>query len=476
MKQLLRNLALVALLCVPWVTQAQTLTVYGDATANNQYVPFDGYNADAAQHNQMIYPATELTSMTGKEITQMVFYIDGTASNGSNTAASRLGTWTVSLGETDATTLSGLDNSTALTQVYQGNFDCSTGTLTLTFSDSYLYNGGNLLVDLNHAAASYNRWYFVGVTSTGSSYTYGNQRNFLPKVAFSYETPSSCAKPTAVSVSGLTATGATISWTDNTSGAATYTIKNGDAEVATTAAGATSYTLTGLSANTTYSTFTVTANCGGDDHSATVSVPSFYTGYCNPAPSSVDGSGITAVAFGAGSYLVNNTTRPTSSPYYGNYSAQIGAAIQGETANVNITFATGYTYGTVIWIDWNNNLTFEDSEIVYAGEAASDNPTTLSASFSVAAGQALGDYRMRIAAADSYYDSHKTMATAAGADPCPSSTYTVVHDYTVRVIPAPTCFMPTAPEATNLATDGATISWTRDARRRHQLQRHRPQR
>ncbi|MBP3740389.1 MAG: fibronectin type III domain-containing protein [Bacteroidales bacterium] len=464
MKQLLRNLALVALLCVPWVTQAQTLTLYGDATANNQYVPFDGYNADAAQHNQMIYPATELASMTGKEITQMVFYIDGTASNGSYTAASRLGTWTVSLGETEAATLSGLDNSTALTQVYQGNFDCSTGTLTLTFSDSYLYNGGNLLVDLNHAAASYNKWYFVGVTSTGSSYTYGSQRNFLPKVTFSYETPSSCAKPTAVSVSGLTATGATISWTDNTSGAATYTIKNGAAEVATTAAGATSYTLTGLSANTTYSTFTVTANCGGDDHSAAVSVPSFYTGYCNPAPSSVDGSGITAVAFGAGSYLVNNTTRPTSSPYYGNYSAQIGAAIQGETANVNITFATGFTYGTVIWIDWNNNLTFEDSEIVYAGEAASDNPTTLNASFSVAAGQALGDYRMRIAAADSYYDSHKTMATAAGADPCPSSSYTVVHDYTVRVIPAPTCFMPTAAEATNLAVDGATISWTRDAR------------
>ena len=58
MKHLLRNLALLALLCVPWVTQAQTLTLYGDATANNQYVPFDGYNADAAQHNQMTSPAT----------------------------------------------------------------------------------------------------------------------------------------------------------------------------------------------------------------------------------------------------------------------------------------------------------------------------------------------------------------------------------------------------------------------------------
>ena len=215
MKKVLRFLTLAAMLCIPWVTQAQTTLTVHDGTVSNEYVPFQGYNADNAQHNQMIYPATELAAMDGKSITQMVFYIDESASNGSNTAATRLGTWTVSLGETAETTLSGLDNSTSLTQVYQGNFDCSTGTLTLVFDDGYVYHGGNLLVDLNHAAASWNRWYFLGETVTGASYTYGSQRNFLPKTTFSYETPASCAKPTglAATVTPGSGTIATLDWT-----------------------------------------------------------------------------------------------------------------------------------------------------------------------------------------------------------------------------------------------------------------------
>ena len=187
-------LLLLMALLAPWAAQAQTVTVC-EGTENSSVVPFDGYNADAAQHNQMIFPADGLTAMNGKNITQMVFYIDQSASNGGNTAPERLGTWTVSLGETEETTLSGLDNTTTLTQVYQGYFDCSTGTLTLAFDADYTYHGGNLLVDLNHAAASWNRWYFLGVTATGASYTYGSQRNFLPQTTFSYETPSATPKP-----------------------------------------------------------------------------------------------------------------------------------------------------------------------------------------------------------------------------------------------------------------------------------------
>ena len=472
MKHLLRNLALLALLCVPWVTQAQTLTLYGDATANNQYVPFDGYNADAAQHNQMIYPATELASMTGKEITQMVFYIDGTASNGSYTAASRMGTWTVSLGETEAATLSGLDNSTALTQVYQGNFDCSTGTLTLTFSDSYLYNGGNLLVDLNHAAASYNRWYFVGVTSTGSPYTYGSQRNFLPKVTFSYETPSSCAKPTAVSVSGLTATGATISWTDNTSGAATYTIKNGDAEVATTAAGATSYTLTVLSANTTYSTFTVTANCGGDDHSAAVAVPSFTTS-CNPIPiaslpyeegfeeysgSTYNTNGVVPDCWGAyatgsvsphvigsGSYYYTHAGTKALTFYGSGYCYAILPLFEADLNTLQVSFwyrqesASSGTLklGYITAEDVNMN-TFTPIATFTGVTSMTQAPTTVLSAVPATATRLVFQW---------YY----------------SSQYSCCID-DLKVEKQPSCFKPTAAEATNLATDGATISWTRDAR------------
>ena len=106
--------ALLAALFMPWAANAQTTLTVCDGTDNSNKVPFDGYNADSQQHNQMIFPATDLSAMNGKEITQMVFYIDQSASNGSYTAANRLGTWTVSLGETEATTLDGLDNTTAI--------------------------------------------------------------------------------------------------------------------------------------------------------------------------------------------------------------------------------------------------------------------------------------------------------------------------------------------------------------------------
>jgi len=198
--------------------QAGELTVC-DGTANSSKVPFDGYNADGAQHNQLIFPASDLAAMNGNNISQMVFYIDGYANNTSTESyrtAERMGTWTVSLGETEATTLNGLDNSTALTQVYQGYFDCSTGTLTLTFNDEYLYHGGNLLVDLNHAAAGWCTWYFLGVAqSANTAITKGSAYQFLPKTTFTFTAPPACPKPAGVTVSDIDEKSAKLSWTQS---------------------------------------------------------------------------------------------------------------------------------------------------------------------------------------------------------------------------------------------------------------------
>ena len=257
----------------------QTLTVK-EGTENNDKVPFDGYNADASQHNQMIYPAVDLTAMSGKIITQMVFYIDQSENNGSNTAADRLGTWTVSLGETAETTLSGLDNTTTLTQVYEGYFDCSTGTLTLEFGEGYLYNGGNLLVDLNHAAASWNRWYFLGVAATGASYTYGSQRDFLPKTTFTYEDVPTCSKPTGLETNLTPGNGtiATIRWTEN--GSATNwileyaTASDFSGAISVNVSGTPSADLTNLTPETLHYA-RVKAVCGVDDESAWSSTVSF---------------------------------------------------------------------------------------------------------------------------------------------------------------------------------------------------------
>lgn len=268
MKKTLKVLALMAVMAVPWAAGAQNTLTTCNGTANNEYVPFYGYYADESQHNQLIYPADSLTAMIGQAITQMAFHIDPSAGNGSYTAADRMGTWTVSLGPTTATTLSGIDNATALTEVYQGYFDCSSGTLTLPFSDNYVYTGGNLLVDIQHAAASWNRWYFLGVNATGASYCYNSQRNFLPKVTFSYSNPPSCIRPDNMTATNVTSNGLTLVWSDPMNTGATYSIdywkQGGDTNTVTSTD--TTYTFTGLDANSLYH-FAVKAICSPSDES-----------------------------------------------------------------------------------------------------------------------------------------------------------------------------------------------------------------
>ena len=200
----------------PWAAQAQEELTVCDGTATNEYVPFYGYYADADQHNQMIYPAADLAEMDGGTISQLVFYFSSNYGYNSDAVENscRLGTWTISLGETEATTLSGLDNTTELTQVYEGCMTWSHAdlTLTITFDEPYIYGGGNLLVDFNHTAASYNRYYFFGVSATGASYCYGSQRDFLPKTTFSFVPGGSfCAKPTNVAITRDGST-ATVTW------------------------------------------------------------------------------------------------------------------------------------------------------------------------------------------------------------------------------------------------------------------------
>ena len=265
-KSLLLTLLLAIL--VPWAANAQDrseLTVC-NGTNNSEKVPFDGWNADGAQHNQMIFPATALSAMSGNYITQMVFYIDESANNGGNTAPDRLGTWTVSLGETTATTLTGLDESTTLSEVYEGYFDCSTGTLTLLFDAPYQYNGSNLLVDLVHAAAGYNRWYFLGVNQEeNTAITKGTLYKFLPKTSFTYQATAPCNKPETLTLNGdPTTTTATLAWTG---GSGTYNIEYKKTTDDDWTVKATDYTgygimLTSLTHSTNYQA-RVQSVCGG---------------------------------------------------------------------------------------------------------------------------------------------------------------------------------------------------------------------
>jgi hypothetical protein len=267
---------------------------------------------------------------------------------------------------------------------------------------------------------------------------------------------ASCPKPTALSAT-TNVQNATITWIGS---AGSYDIARStnasaspDDCVVATGVSSNSYDFSSLSHADHY--VWVRADCGGNGKSNWTAPVSFYIGYCNPAPTSIDNSGVTNITFGTGSNVVNNSTHPTSSPYYGDYTAQIGAVEAGVQASMSITYATGYTYNTYVWVDLNNNLTFEASEVVCYGESTNTNPTTLELNFTIPANQTPGDYRMRIGGADSGLGSNPN-----NANPCYSSTYGIFEDYTLRVLAPPSCLIPTG---LALSTNGTTMTATWNA-------------
>ena len=241
------------------------------------------------------------------------------------------------------------------------------------------------------------------------------------------ESPA-CFSPTMAGVTVNTSTSATPSWSAPLFGTPTSYIVRYDTAgfnplvTGTNVVSSTlSTTLTGLTAKTNYDYY-VRTYCGGTDSSSWVGPISFYTWYCVPAPSSVDASGITNVTIGT----INNTTG--SEPgRYGDYDSLSTDIIQGAPAQAfSIQYSTGYTYGTKIWIDWNDNLVFDTNEQVYFGLSASTNPTVLSGTFAVPASAPLGSHIMRIGGTDN---------NAGPSSPCYTGSYGSFEDYTVNVIP-----------------------------------------
>lgn len=265
-------------------------------------------------------------------------------------------------------------------------------------------------------------------------------------------TTPSCLAPTDLEYSNVQSTSVTLSWTARNEETQWILVVNGQENLVTE----NPITIDTLTAETDY-TVLVRAFCSADDTSYNSNTVAFYTGICVPAPTSVDNSGITNVTFGQ-TEVVNNSTHPSSQPYYGNYIDQVGDAAASTVVTVDVTYATGYTYGTVIWVNWNNDMEFTDDEVVFAGTAPSTNPTTLSCSFIVPLNTPVGEYRMRIGGADSQFDA--SITNGMNYRPCLSTTYTIYEDYTLSVTAAPACLTPILNPVTDVTTTTATISWT----------------
>ncbi|MBR1549018.1 MAG: fibronectin type III domain-containing protein [Bacteroidales bacterium] len=257
-----------ALLLAPtagWAT-VDSVTV-ANGTTTNEWLPIYGYYQERAQHNQVIYPADSLTALLGQGLTGMTFYMSQTA--GSNWGT----TVTISLGTTTATTLSGLTTASDLTQVWQGPVTGQTAIIHIDFDEGFSYTGDNLLLDVQTTAGNYSRAYFYGVNLSGAGYVqYGSStsaQGFVPKTTFTYSDNPICSRPTNVAVSGITNSGATVSWNAGGSETQWVLLLNGE-EIASSPLSDSSYTFTTLDANTGY-TVAVRALCSWGDTSGAVS-------------------------------------------------------------------------------------------------------------------------------------------------------------------------------------------------------------
>ena len=265
-----------------------------DGSNTNGYVPLYGNWADAYQHVQVIYPATDLTAMNGKQITGMKFYISSTSS----VTKVWNGTYKIRLAETSDTYFSGSAFASVTSDpVYSGSLDGTTKEVTITFTSAYSYGGGNLLFDLQDETSSdnYNAANFLGVGQSSNTAVQGysssslesvtaTARQFIPKTTFTYQ---AAANPNCADVAGLTkgdvtATTAAFTWTDATVDewqyvclpAATAVDWSDGTKVQTTTSN--SVNVTGLSGSTDYK-FYVRANCGSSNGVSRASSVDFKT-------------------------------------------------------------------------------------------------------------------------------------------------------------------------------------------------------
>ncbi|NIF04136.1 T9SS type A sorting domain-containing protein [Chryseobacterium sp. Tr-659] len=214
----------------------------------------------------------------------------------------------------------------------------------------------------------------------------------------------SCLEPTAVVSSNVTMNAATIGWTAPASvpanGYEVYYSTNSTAPDASTVLNAansvtsstTSAPLSTLSSDSNYYVW-VRSVCSASDKSIWSELATFRTGYCLPS-STAQNSWLSSFSSTGALIDMAYTSGSSVTGGYQNLIATNNRITNAPGVNTPISFtAGGPTCGIAVWVDWNNNLTFEASERMFA---TSTYITTTTGSITAPAGTPVGNYRMRV--------------------------------------------------------------------------------
>ncbi len=164
----------------------------------------------------------------------------------------------------------------------------------------------------------------------------------------------------------------------------------------------------------TYNIIAYTLLNNDDDNSNDTTQTTVENQNCQPQGNCNFGDGFTSFVL----ETINNSTNCSPTGYY-DYTSMSTDLFRGYSYNVTVTsgYATQYTY---IWIDFNDNFSFEPSELVISGQ------TNLGATltFSIDANANLGEHLLRAKSSD---------VQSQASDPCLDMQYGETEDYKVVI-------------------------------------------
>ncbi len=331
---------------------------------------------------------------------------------------------------------------------YSGGLtDANGATFTADASNimGYMFNCGNTFTG-DQSTRMENSWINQAdrrYTSTGRG------------VATGCGSPTLAASPT-LNAPTCNTSGLSLSWTNVAGNAGYFIERSADAgttfgTVGAVVANTTSFTDAEATANTAYIYRIKPANSNANfSNSASVTTCLIY---CTPTyaqPCYVSGGatmGMNSFTTTGATTNITNTNSGCSANAYGDFSAISGTFAAGATINYSISFNIGgcFPQSHAVWIDFNNNGTFEGSAPGVGSEmVAQDNVTgcTRAGSFTIPATAAAGTVRMRIRS-----DGWNPSVTS----PCARLTFGEVEDYTVVITNTTTwngaAWSPAAPSA-----------------------------
>ena len=138
--------------------------------------------------------------------------------------------------------------------------------------------------------------------------------------------------------------------------------------------------------------------------------------YCSISAPSSGTQWISNVTLGS----INNTS--TAAPNgYANYTSQVASLTAGNTYPFSVTLGTAFPKSLSIWIDFNQNGTFNFTEKVYGSSA---NATSFAGTIQIPINATLGNTRIRIFTRDNPNNNDPCASNLAGAE---------VEDYTINI-------------------------------------------